>query len=45
MPVETIDRLAQELEAEAALAGADDEALSDEIFPGIRDPFKNTPSK
>ena len=32
-------------EAEAALAGADDEALSDEIFPGIRDPFKNTPSK
>ena len=30
-------------DAEAALAGADDEALSDEIFPGIRDPFKNTP--
>jgi hypothetical protein len=32
-------------EAEAALAGADEEALSDEIFPGIRDPFKNTPAK
>jgi len=31
-------------DAEAALAGADDEALSDEIFPGIRDPFKNTPA-
>src|SRR5438270_4559182 len=30
-------------EAEAALAGADDEALRDEIVPGIRDPFKNTP--
>jgi uncharacterized protein len=30
-------------EAEAALANAGDEALSDEIFPGIRDPFKNTP--
>ena len=29
-------------EAEAALAGADDEALRDEILPGIRDPFKNT---
>jgi hypothetical protein len=32
-------------DAEAALAGAGDEALSDEIFPGIRDPFKNTPSE
>ena len=30
-------------EAAAALAGAGDEALSDEIVPGIRDPFKNTP--
>jgi uncharacterized protein len=30
-------------DAEAALAGADDEALRDEIVPGIRDPFKNTP--
>jgi hypothetical protein len=30
-------------EAEAALAGAGDEALRDEIVPGIRDPFKNTP--
>jgi hypothetical protein len=30
-------------EAEAALAEADDEALRDEIVPGIRDPFKNTP--
>ena len=30
-------------EAEAALAGASDEALRDEIVPGIRDPFKNTP--
>ena len=29
-------------EAEAALAGADGEALRDEIVPGIRDPFKNT---
>jgi hypothetical protein len=32
-------------DAEAALAGGGDEALSDEIFPGIRDPFKNTPSE
>jgi hypothetical protein len=31
-------------DAEAALAGADDEALRDEIVPGIRDPFKNIPS-
>jgi hypothetical protein len=31
-------------EAEAALAGAADENLADEIFPGIRDPFKNIPS-
>ena len=32
-------------EAEAALAGADEEALRDEILPGIRDPFKNTPAQ
>ena len=32
-------------EAEAALAEADEEALRDEIVPGIRDPFKNTPTK
>jgi uncharacterized protein len=32
-------------DAEAALAGAGDEALSDEIFPGIRDPFRNVPSE
>jgi hypothetical protein len=31
-------------EAEAALSGAADENLADEIFPGIRDPFKNIPS-
>ena len=33
-------------DAEAALEAAEagDEALSDEIVPGIRDPFKNTPS-
>jgi hypothetical protein len=30
-------------EAEAALAEAGDEALRDEVVPGIRDPFKNTP--
>ena len=30
-------------EAEAALAGAADDALRDEVVPGIRDPFKNTP--
>ena len=30
-------------DAEAALAGVDEEALRDEIVPGIRDPFKNTP--
>src|SRR4029078_8957158 len=30
-------------EAEAAIASSEGEALSDEIFPGIRDPFKNTP--
>ena len=30
-------------DAEAALADAGDEALRDEIVPGIRDPFKNTP--
>jgi len=33
-------------DAEAALAAAEagDEPMSDEIVPGIRDPFKNTPS-
>ncbi len=31
-------------DAEAALAGVDSENLADEIFPGIRDPFKNTPA-
>jgi hypothetical protein len=30
-------------EAEAALAAAADEDLRDEVVPGIRDPFKNTP--
>ena len=30
-------------DAEAALADADGEAPTDEIVPGIRDPFKNTP--
>ena len=30
-------------DAEAALADASGEALRDEIVPGIRDPFKNTP--
>src|SRR3954463_9267046 len=30
-------------EAEAALAGAGDEALRDEVVPGIRDPFTNRP--
>jgi len=30
-------------DAEAALADADGDALRDEIVPGIRDPFKNTP--
>ena len=29
--------------AVASLAGAADEDLRDEIVPGIRDPFKNTP--
>jgi hypothetical protein len=43
-----IEQLRQEREqhardAEAALAGVGDEALRDEIVPGIRDPFKNTP--
>ena len=32
-------------EAEAALSGASDEALRDEIVPGIKDPFKNTPAQ
>ena len=46
-----IDQLRAEREqhardAEAALEAAEagDDALGDEIFPGIRDPFKNTPS-
>ncbi len=30
-------------DAEAALAEAEGGAVSDEVFPGIRDPFKNTP--
>ena len=30
-------------DAEAALAGAADADLRDEVVPGIRDPFKNTP--
>ncbi len=30
-------------DAEAALAGAGEEAVVDEIVPGIRDPFKNIP--
>jgi hypothetical protein len=30
-------------EAEAALAGAGEETRPDEVFPGIRDPFKNIP--
>ena len=43
-----IEELRQEREqhardAEAALAGAGDEDLRDEVVPGIRDPFKNTP--
>ena len=29
-------------DAEAALAGASEDALGDEVFPGFRDPFKNT---
>ena len=39
------ERERHEREAEAALAGAGDEALRDEIVPGIRDPFKNTPTE
>jgi hypothetical protein len=31
-------------DAEAALANADGEAVSDEVVPGIRDPFKNVPT-
>src|SRR5689334_18704192 len=31
-------------DAEAALADPDGETKADEIFPGIRDPFKNTPA-
>jgi hypothetical protein len=45
-----IDQLRKEREqhvrdAEAALANAGEEELGDEIFPGIRDPFKNTPAQ
>ena len=32
-------------DAEAALAGAEEEAHPDEVVPGIRDPFKNTPAE
>jgi len=32
-------------EAEAALAEAGEEALRDEVVPGIRDPFTNRPSE
>ena len=32
-------------EAEAALAGAGEEALRDEVVPGIRDPFTNRPTE
>src|SRR3954466_6646119 len=32
-------------DAEAALASAGDETVLDEVVPGIRDPFKNTPAK
>ena len=32
-----------QLSFEAALAGAGEEDLRDEVVPGIRDPFKNTP--
>ena len=44
-----IDQLRAEREqhardAEAALANAEGEAVSDEIVPGIRDPFKNAPT-
>ena len=43
-----ISQLRQEREqhvrdAEAALANAGEEDLRDEVVPGIRDPFKNTP--
>jgi uncharacterized protein len=43
-----IDELRREREqhvrdAEAALANAGEEQLRDEVVPGIRDPFKNTP--
>jgi hypothetical protein len=37
------EREQQARDAEAALAGAGEETAGDEIFPGIRDPFKNTP--
>ena len=38
--------IANKRDAEAALEAAEagDEALRDEIVPGIRDPFKNTPT-
>ena len=38
------ERLQHARDAEAALAGVGDEALRDEVVPGIRDPFKNTPA-
>jgi hypothetical protein len=37
------EREQQARDAEAALACAGEETAGDEIFPGIRDPFKNTP--
>ena len=37
------ERKQHALDAEAALAGAGEEAVRDEVFPGFRDPFKNTP--
>jgi hypothetical protein len=39
------EREQQARDAEAALAGAGEETAGDEIFPGIRDPFKNTPAE
>ena len=43
MPVDTVEPLTGQLDAEAALAAASGEDLRDEVVPGIRDPFKNTP--
>jgi hypothetical protein len=39
------EREAHAREAEAALADAGEEALRDEVVPGIRDPFTNRPSE